>query len=525
MGLDLRFVDGVHSPLEVLAGRRFSIDSIALIATAIGPKDSVVDTLIRSSEFSELEWTGLEFDQERRLETIGSSIRLERYYRGAQWMGGEHRFTVRVKNANGIPLGNPVELRTTSDWPPAVDDAFSTRRFGVVTGTDEVPEDGVLDDLEFYGVAAVQLRNGIRGLRTFLIPEDAAVLELSWNHRPAHVYEVPLAPISEADWDYGLEIVTRVLPPAGGAAVHEPGDSVTVVVDLFDRSGHRLHDEGAWPPYQDYVDGLVASGLQYKTAEPSVVYYLDTNQERTLIASLTGPKGAVVQTHEEVPRIEFTESDTQVVATVTDHGYVSLEKTRPPASEFYGPLGSLALPLSNAFTFELPAVAPPGIYQFSVKVHREYLGEHSIATAVIEIPIGSSPPQFTPIPPLTGNCEHCHQADFALSKMLHYLGETDTCTGCHSPYEHQTDNLLPYRIHRIHALSDRYQEDRRDCTVCHLNPTEEVEDLARWLVCTACHPPQETHEGFHPFGDVQTCADVECHHTLNPKIHILEHDD
>ena len=520
VGLDLRFVNGTSEPITVLSGRRYSIDSIALLATATGTPDTVLETLATATEFSSLDWSDLEFDQEQIFEEFDFSLRIERYYRRAAWMGGEHRFDVRVLDASGNALGSTIELRTGPEWPPLPDEAFATRRFGVVTRSDIVPEDGDLTDIEFAAVAAVQLRNGIRGFRTFLIPEEAAELEITWDHRPIQPYHVPLNPVSSANWDYGLEIVTTVLPPAGGSSTHIPGDTIEVMVDLFDRVGVPLHESGSFPSHQEFIAGLVTSGIEYTKHEPSAVYYLDTNRERNLIASLTGPIESVRQTHSEVPRTEFALDKVQEIATFAADGFLSLHQSRPAAPDLYGDEAPSALPLSNVFAFELPLDTPGGTYRFTIKVHRHYFGEETIATAVTEITVDGFP-AGPPVVPLTGNCEHCHQGNFALSSMLHYVGNTATCTGCHIPYAHQTNTSLPYQIHRIHSQSDRYEEDPRDCTVCHLQPTIEVEDNARWLVCTGCHLPQETHDGFHPFGDVESCADVKCHHTVNPEPHIL----
>jgi hypothetical protein len=141
-----------------------------------------------------------------------------------------------------------------------------------------------------------------------------------------------------------------------------------------------------------------------------------------------------------------------------------------------------------------------------------FRGEESLATSSVAVELGERVIEADPGPsPLLGNCETCHSGIFDLSRMLHYNGDTKTCTACHLPLEFETNNLLPYRIHRIHNLSERYTEDRNKC--------------ARWLVCTACHDPWKTHRHYNYSGDLGSCGDFYCHHAVNPVIHDMGQDE
>ena len=174
-------------------------------------------------------------------------------------------------------------------------------------------------------------------------------------------------------------------------------------------------------------------------------------------------------------------------------------------------------------SFRIPEDAQPGRYTFAIKARRLYRGEESLAGAVVDIQVGAPDiGDAVSATMLTGKCDDCHEGDFALSRMLHHIGDVTTCTGCHLPLEFEKNNLLPYRVHRVHNLSDRYKENRRDCTVCHLDPRPTVEDSARWLVCTGCHDPRQTHQGIVPFGELASCADAICHHTVQRRIHIMD---
>jgi len=192
----------------------------------------------------------------------------------------------------------------------------------------------------------------------------------------------------------------------------------------------------------------------------------------------------------------------------------------PPAPVVFGGSEVWTTPVSDALTFQLPEDALPGTYEFVIKARRVFRGEESLTTTSVSVQVGDPAIGVGQgEKALVGNCDSCHTGTFELSRMLHYNGDVATCTPCHLPLEFETNNLLAYRIHRIHYLSERYTESRKKCAPCHLAPTPEVENNARWLVCTGCHDPWETHDHNNIAGDLQSCADFHCHNASKPAIH------
>jgi hypothetical protein len=308
------------------------------------------------------------------------------------------------------------------------------------------------------------------------------------------------------------------LPPTRGDRFL-PGEDVHFQIQFTDGDGTPLHADGSLPTYQEFIEGQIASGLQYYNFFPAVVYYRDKNREGVLLSSLSGPARSVRQTHEAVSLQEFLLRDVQVAATVPEHGFSSQWRMIPPSPVVFGGPPSWGDPVSDTVSFTIPPEAPYGEYKFVVKARRVFRGETSLATTTRSIQVGGRITSV-PAPKLVGRCDECHKGDFALEQMLHYNGDLTTCTSCHFPLDFETNNLLAYRVHRIHSLSDRYTENRRDCTVCHIDASPEVVESARWLVCTGCHSPAETHDGDPLNGELLTCSTAGCHDPAAPDRHI-----
>jgi len=525
VGLDLEFVEGIHTPLQVIAGTTFFVDSITLRTGVEGLGHNILNRLQTRSDFRDLDWKGSALERYDWVPNPDGTFELERFYRDAGWMSGEHRFTLTVTDAGGDLLADRVEIVSTPEWPAASTEAFATRRFSALTFGHDIVDKSVTRYAESSGEGWVQFRNGVPGNRTFVIPPDAARLEIEWNQLPNRVFEVPLEPVTDSGWSYGFKI--RVVPsPPGNDVFYEPGETIVFSVTFTDGDGDPLHPPGSLPTYEEFVTGQVTSGLQYYNFFPAIVYYRNKNREGVLLGSFTGPNHRVRQTHEAIPLASFLEDDVQVAAERREHGFSSQWRMVPPAPVVFGDSEGWTTPVSDALTFRLPLDALSGTYEFAIKARRVFRGQESLATTVVPVEVRGGPSiQAKPDRnTLVGNCESCHSGIFELSRMLHYNGDANTCTSCHLPLEFETNNLLPYRIHRIHYLAERYTESRRDCTVCHLNPTREVEDNARWLVCTGCHDPWETHRHENDSGDLASCADFHCHHANSMDIHDLGQD-
>jgi hypothetical protein len=517
-GLDLTFTDEANTPVAVIAGATYYIDSLTVMTEIHGDDAGVLQLLETSSEFANLDWSRLELDRTEWISEFDGTYQLQQFYHHAPWMGGTHRFTVTLFGGDEV-LAGPFTLETTDEWPAPPNEPFATRRFSAMAFAHGAAGEGDTTGAEFSAQAWLQLRNGVAASGTFSIPARATHLRVEWDHLPWRTLELPLEPVESSDHAYGFEIQVDPAPPASGA-YHVPGEEVTFRLTFTDGLGQRLHPVGSLPTYGEFMRGEVSSGLQYYAFFPGIIYYRDKNREGVLLAALTGPSSSVRQTHEPVPTIEFLTQPVQVAAWPERHGFSSLWAIVPPAPIVFGDPAGWDTPVSDQLKFVLPDDALPGEYTFAIKARRLFRGEEALASAVVKIHVGTSIVNDDVDRPLVGNCESCHEGIFDLSRMLHHLDDVTTCTGCHLPLEFERNNVLPHRIHRIHNLSDRYQENDLDCTVCHLDPKPWVEDNARWLVCTGCHDPRQTH--LVPFNDLESCSDVACHHTNQRRIHILD---
>ncbi|MFQ5655499.1 MAG: hypothetical protein ACE5GW_12310 [Planctomycetota bacterium] len=509
VGLDLLFEEGNHERLSVIAGEAFMIDSIAILTTVAAPDDELLNALKSQSFLNGLDWSGLKVEREEWHPEQGGGFERQRFYRRAAWMGERHIFTVTVLDAAGNILSGPMELTSFEAGEPRPQDAFATRRFGAVTSAHGAPAVGDTTGATFTAQGLVQLRNGATEASPFRIPLAARILRVEWDHLPGQPLEVALSPVPAAAWDYGFQIDAEPAPPLLGSW-YRPGETIAVEVAFRDGSGKRLHAAGSLPTYEEFITGQVESGLRYYDFFPAIVFYRDKNREGVLLAALVGPEHEVRQTHQAIPLDEFLFSDEQQAATVQAHGFTAIWRMIPPAPVVFGGPPLWSTPVSDTLFFTLPADALPGRYSFTIKARRAFRGEAALATTTRWLQVGppSVPP---PVEPIAGNCSVCHRGSLSLGRMLHANESTRTCTGCHLPLEFETNNLLPYRVHRIHNLSDRYTADRSDYTVCHLEPRHAVEDDARWLVCTSCHLPNETHNGNNYNGDLERCSNIVCH--------------
>jgi hypothetical protein len=523
VGLDLEFVEGIHTPVQVIPGGAFFVDSITLRTRVEGEEHNILQRLVARSEFRDLDWRGLELERYDWVPNPDGTFELERFYQGARWMGGNQRFTLTVRDASGV-LADRVEIVSVPEWTASSSEAFATRRFSALTFGHNIVDKSDTTDAESSAEGWVQLRNGVPGNRTFVIPPDAARLEIEWNQMPNRIFEVPLEPVADSEWSYGFSIQVDPLPP-GNDVSYEPGETIVFRVTFTDGDGNPLHPPGSLPTYEEFVTGQVTSGLQYYDFFPGIVYYRNKNREGVLLGSFTGPDHLVSQTHEAVPLASFLEDEVQVAAEREEHGFSSQWRLIPPAPIIFGGREGWTTPVSDALTFQIPLDALSGTYKFAIKARRVFRGEESLTTTIVPVQVGDPSIRANEGEgALVGNCEKCHKGIYELSRMLHYNGDVSTCTPCHLPLEFETNNLLPYRVHRIHYLSERYTESLKKCTACHLNPTREVEDNARWLVCTGCHDPWETHEHLNPGGDLRSCADFFCHHANSRDIHDLGQD-
>ena len=140
--------------------------------------------------------------------------------------------------------------------------------------------------------------------------------------------------------------------------------------------------------------------------------------------------------------------------------------------------------MSDEFTYNIPADAPPGTYDVTMKGRRVFLGQDIPFTRSIKIQVGTR--EVTHATLNTGKCDSCHQGTGkALSDVLHANPDRTTCTACHAPLAFEYDGPIYVRLHYIHSRSGRYAPNLTDCATCH----EDKEGIQRTSksACLSCH--------------------------------------
>src|SRR5262245_54736596 len=94
IGLNLFFQNGTMSPLTLVGDAPRYLQEIDIVATVTSAMDQGIDPLMHTSEFSSLNWKGVEMvEEDWRPAGDGTFIR-QHFYRGAQWMEQASEFKV-----------------------------------------------------------------------------------------------------------------------------------------------------------------------------------------------------------------------------------------------------------------------------------------------------------------------------------------------------------------------------------------------------------------------------------------------
>lgn len=476
VGLSLLFQNGSANPRTLIAGHRRYVQELDLVESVTRFEDDGIDSLVGSSAFAPLDWSGVELAEELWNPALDGTMTRERYYRGASWMEAPSVFKVRAVTASGRPLGAPWLVHAGRDDRLAPNDDMFVRRFVARQTALGCPSVGDCSGAVFVSEALVQIRGNLDPEKdSRVVPNGAAALEVTWNRLPAASFSVPVAQVAAADAEfaYGFQVeLSPVSTPANGQ-FYVPGESVSFRVTFRDGSGERLHPEGQLPTYGEFVSGQVTSGLRYlDLALPTRLYYALKHRESNLLAVLSGPTQDLKTPQTVVdpnlffgPQVPF--------ATEAVDGYTAVGQVVPSAALVFGGFVDPSLwsvPVSDVLTFTLPADAEAGTYVAAIKARRDYAGEALNRGASTEIQVGQiAPTTFTP----KTACVNCHSEERrSLDTLLHGFNEPATCFGCHSSLGIEFDGALDIRVHTIHDRSDRFQADVKDCNLCHLSPPD-----------------------------------------------------
>lgn len=475
VGLSLLFQNSAMAPLTLVGTVPRYLQEIDLVASVPTESDQGIQPLLDHSEFSSLDWSGLEMvEEDWRPAGDGTFIR-QRFYRKARWMEQPSLFLVTPTDDAGRPVGPPLLADAGKDDRLSSSDDGFVRRFNARQTAFGCPAQGNCSGAKFVAQGLVQLRAALKPeQRAHTIPAQATRLALQWSAQPAMRRTVTVAHAAPADFPYGygfqpaLDVVN---PPANGS-YYVPGETVRFQVTFRDGAGRRLHPQGSLPTYGQFLRGEVPSGLRYYNgfALFPTTYYALKHREGLMAVSLLGPLNKLKVPQTTVALGEFAGAQANFATPAVD-GFTSLFADIPPNPIVFG--GDPAdddTPVSDIVPITIPADALPGTYVAALKARREWGGEALKRAVTRDIQVGTAAP--TPFVAKTGSCSTCHNGPTELPNLLHGLGDRRACFACHSSLAFEPDAAIDIRVHMVHDRSARFASIAKitNCALCHLTP-------------------------------------------------------
>lgn len=337
-------------------------------------------------------------------------------------------------------------------------------RCSAATGKVSAPEAG--SRATFGALAELRYAKARRGTPLFTIPEGARRYRLGWVEKPRLSHEGDLAVSTEA-LDYGLSVKLAASPPQNGS-FYQPGEELTVSVELFDRSGQRLHPAGSLPTYADFMAGRSA-GISYFKSDglPAGFGFFKEHRINLAQLGLVGPYQRATQGYPG----EAATGLLAVIESIPSNSKVITPGATDPSK--------WATPIASSVKLKVPDSAEAGTYAVVGKWARSWLGERVYRMETLSVQVGSA--ERTDFPRTVGNCDLCHTRDAALTRMRHGLAESQLCVACHA----RASNTVPELVHRIHFFSMQYPERKASCAACHI--TVGSNERASYAVCGSCH--------------------------------------
>ncbi len=491
VGLALEVENGAGVPLKVRAGQTFFINQLDLRVSVPATRDEGVEGLRLAGDFAKLPWKGVKLADEDVLPLPGpdGTFTRRRFYRGARWMTQPSVFTVQPVDAQGRATGRAIKSK----------DDFFIRRLRAIQWTNDC---GTATDCttarNFSEEALVEVRNARTGATTFSLPPSTRALHVSWSLRPGAPYTIPVEQVENPPYAYGFSIDVRAVTPPREDGTYAPGSDVSFQLTLKDGAGKPLHAAGSLPTYNEVRSAPGhAAGIQYYRSfafiDPSATYYRRKHRERMLMTQVIGPAQRIQPIRSIVELDAFLGAeDVQTIGTLERDGVYAQFQSFPPANDLFGGAfdpthAGWAAPVSDTWTYKLPANAEPGTYLVTVKGRRVYLGEDVPASRTLEIQVGT--PERTEARLTTGRCEACHTRGGELSKVLHANDNRATCAACHAPLGFELEGPIVVRTHFIHSRG-RFDAPLEKCSSCHL--TRESIQRTSKAACLSCHKSYPT---------------------------------
>lgn len=475
VGLSLLLEDGAGQPLRLTKGPRRYVQELDIVERVTGAIDQGIEPLFDAPSTASLDWSGVSQVDEQWIPGLDGTFTRERYFRHAAWMEQPSSFVVTPRDHRGRRAGARLRFDVGSDDEASPrDDAF-VRRFSARQRALGCPQVNDCGGATFVAEALIQARDATRAQkRATAISQRAVRFDLTWSAQPGLTRTIPVEQRSPSQetFAYGFRVELQQIGAPPNGQYYQPGDTLTLQVTFRDGAGNRLHAPGSLPTFASVFTRQDDTGIRYLDPTfPTRLYYALKHRESTLILGISGPLDALRAPQTVVDPLTFFLPQTQFAFADVD-GYTSVVQTVPPPAVVFGGLQDPAVwqaPVTDTLTFVIPDDAQPGTYVAVVKARREYRGEALNRGAVHRFQVGQT--AFTSFTPTT-ECASCHTGPAKLSKVLHGIEDRATCYTCHSSLAIEVDNRLDYRVHRVHALSDRFPSDSSACETCHNTPPD-----------------------------------------------------
>jgi hypothetical protein len=474
IGLSVWLRNGASSPITLVGTHPRYIQELDITDAVTSSTDNGIQPLIDQSEFSNLDWSGVQLvEEDWRIGLDGSWTR-QRFYRNAAWMERSSLFFLFPANDNGYIVGSPIsvfagndnQLRTNSD-------SDFVRRFvarQTATGC-QAQGDCSNAGVTYTAEGLVQLRGALHPFsEDQSIPSCASQLFLVWTEDFSGARSIPVEHANHNDFDvtYGFEIDFDTVGSPANGQFYVPGETVSLQLTYRDGDGNRLHPAGSLPTYGQFLRGEIESGLRYVDFSlNSTLYYGLKHREGNSLISIAGPLNKLKVSSTVVDPFAIFFGDA-TVATVAADGYSAAFNIVPSGPSILGGFQDPALfdlPQSDVVTLRVPLDAQPGTYILATKARREWGGEASNRAASLEIQVGTQNP--TNYYSTVNKCGSCHKNNTSLGELLHGTNDRRTCYGCHASLAIEPDNALDIRAHAVHDRSDRFPGDIKKCSTCH----------------------------------------------------------
>lgn len=412
--------------------------------------------------------------------------------------GGAPKKGVVVSSGQPIDLDGPagtvtLTMTDTGSTTLVQGDSWFVR---CTAGTGAVAAPAPGTRANYSAMAEFRLSVARRSTPLFSIPEEAAQVWVTWSGRPDKPYVFPVsfqpAPFRDELLDYGLKVEMALSAPANGK-YYRPGEDIDVTLDLFDGAGHKLHEDGFFPTYEEFIAGK-SNGIQYYRSAtfPSGHGFFNEHRLNLMRVAIVGPKQSLSQNYTNQHPTE----------------YVAEEWDLPPVPDIMAGLGNPAkwkAPILNSATLTIPWEAEDGTYVAMAKVARSFLGESVYRIVVKDIQVGTE--ERTVYPSRAGNCDLCHVGDASLDRLRHGLSQHQLCVACHAPPR----GTFAEHLHKIHFMSQAYPESKNNCGACHVKVGSN--ERASQAVCGACHGEVHADE----FPEFQTQRYEACGTVCHPR--------